>query len=225
MSDLLNQLVEFFRELVLTIGYPGIFAVMFTENLFPPVPTDPLLPFAGILVAEGDMVFVVVWVTAVCGALTGTMILYFVGAWADDHVIRRLVTRYGKYTGITQEGMDRAFRLFDTHGAWFILIGRSIPVVRSAVSLTAGMSRMSLPRFVILSTINSAVVTGFWITVGVLLGENWRDVFELFKTMRWPAAVVFIAVVVVLGVYYMRRRNHRRESDAGDSHPVPENSV
>ena len=208
MAEFFDQLVTFFEHLVLTIGYPGIFAVMFAENLIPPIPTDPLLPFAGILVADDEMNFFIVWITAVTGAISGTLVLYSIGAWADEHVIRRLVTRYGRYVAVTNEGLDRAFKEFDRHGAWFILIGRSIPIVRSAVTLAAGMSRMPLPKFIILSTINSALVTGFWILAGVFLGENWNEVWDRLNTEH----IILIGLILVT-IYLVFRVFRRRTQE------------
>jgi membrane protein DedA with SNARE-associated domain len=213
-----DQLVQFLQDLILSIGYPGVFVVMFTENLFPPIPTDPLLPFAGILVADGQFSFLIVWICAVAGAMTGTMLLYGIGAWADDHVIRRFIRRYGKWIGLSESQLDRAFALFDRYGAWFILIGRSIPVIRSAVSLTAGMSGMSIPKFLLLSTINSTVITGFWIAAGVLLGENWRTIFDALNESPW-LMVIGIALVVVGVIVY---RRHRRTQHMQEAFPPAE---
>lgn len=210
MSEFFEQLVIFFEDLVLAIGYPGIFAVMFTENLFPPIPTDPLLPFAGILVTEGKLDFFVVWIAAVTGAMTGTAILYAIGAWADKHVIDRVIGRYGRYIGLTTDSIDRAFRQFDRYGAWFILIGRSIPVIRSAVSLAAGMSRMSFPKFMLLSVINSTAITGFWIAAGVFLGENWEDVWDILGSR--PVIVLGLFLLAVIGLIYNMRRRWRKKS-------------
>ena len=213
---LFDQIVQFLENLILTIGYPGVFVVMFTENLFPPIPTDPLLPFAGILVSEGKFAFLIVWASAVAGAMTGTLLLYGIGAWADDHVIRRFVRRYGKWTGLSEAQLDRAFALFEKYGAWFILIGRSIPVIRSAVSLTAGMSGMNIPKFLLLSTINSLAITGFWIAAGVLLGENWDTIFDEFNESLW-LLIGGVAVVVVGVVVYLKRRRSQRSDDTPGS--------
>ena len=202
-----DQIVQFLQDLISSIGYAGVFVVMFAENLFPPIPTDPLLPFAGILVADGQFSFMLVWICAVAGAMTGTLLLYGIGAWADEHVIRRFIRRYGHWVALSEDQLDRTFGLVDQYGVWFILIGRSIPLVRSAVSLAAGMSRMSITKFLLFSAINSALITGFWIAAGVLLGENWRAIFDALNRSPWLLMTAAALIIVAFILYILYRRN------------------
>ncbi len=206
MADLVNEIAVWIEALILAVGYPGIFAVMFLENLIPPIPTDPLLPFAGILAAQGSMTVIGVWIAAVTGALVGSSILYFVGKRAGEPFVRSLVQRYGRWLGMEEAALDRAFALANRYGVAFVFIGRSIPFVRPVVSLAAGMSGIPLPLFLILSGLNSLIVTGIWIFAGYFLGENWREVLGLldrFEPILMPLLV--IAGVVLVGWFLARR--------------------
>ncbi|MDX2137354.1 MAG: DedA family protein [Chloroflexota bacterium] len=208
MSDLVNQIAIFIESLVLAIGYPGIFLIMLLENLIPPIPTDPLLPFAGILAAQGLMTVIGVWISAVAGALVGSLALYMLGRQAGEPFVRGLVRRYGRWLQIDEPALDRTFRLANKYGVLFVFVGRSIPVLRSAVSLTAGMSRMSLPAFALLSGLNSLLVTGFWIFAGYFLGENWGAALgfiDRFEPILTPLLIV-AAVLLVAGLIARRLR-------------------
>jgi len=213
MSEILQQLVAFFEGLVLSIGYPGIFLVMFAENLIPPIPTDPLLPLAGLLVAEGEMEFLIVWFTAVAGAMSGSLVLYSIGAWADDRVVRRLIDRWGGFIGVDEAGLDRAFALFDRYGAPILLVGRSIPLIRVAVTLVAGMSRMSIPKYLFYASIQSFGTTGIYIGAGYLVGENWREVVNFVQVSPVAAAIIGGVIVMLMGAWWWRRRKRREHGD------------
>jgi membrane protein DedA with SNARE-associated domain len=209
MAELLDSIATFFEALVAAIGYPGIFFVMFLENIIPPIPTDPLLPFAGILVAEGKLNFWLVWLTAVSAAMIGSVMLYAVGMWADERVIRNLVRRYGRYLEIDEAALDRALVLFDRYGAPMIFFGRMVPILRTAVTITAGMSRMAIPKFLFYSILNSLAVTGFWITAGVIMGENWPQILEFINRFQWVILGVGGAGLAWMLASWWKRRRRR----------------
>src|SRR6476620_8353159 len=116
--------------------------MQFIENVFPPFPTFTMRPFSGVGAAAGRLHIVIVWLAAVLGSLTGSLVLYSVGKWADERVVRNLVRRYGRFMGINDEGMTKAMVWFNRYGAPVIVFGRLLPVMRSVISLTAGMCRM-----------------------------------------------------------------------------------
>ncbi len=223
MAEVVDKIAVFIESLILAIGYPGIFAIMLVENVFPPVPTDPLLPFAGMLAGQQQLNVALVWVTAVAGAIAGSLILYTVGKRAGEPFVRSLVRRYGRWLQMSEHQLDEAFALYNRYGASFVLIGRSIPVLRSVVSLTAGVTGMRVSLFVIYSALNSLLVTGFWIFVGYLLGENWREVLAVIGRFEPVLTPVLIAVAVIaIGVLIYRRTRSSRQKysvsleEAGD---------
>lgn len=214
MADLVNQLVLFFEDLVAAIGYPGIFGIMFLENVFPPVPTDPLMPFAGILAAEGRLSVWGVWLAAIAGALSGSLVLYMIGARLGEPAVRALIQRYGRYVQITEDQLDRALSLFSRYGGRFVFFGRALPVLRSAVSLTAGMSRMPVPKFLLYSGAMSALVTGFWTYAGYTLGENWDTILDGVRRYQTPLIAAAVVLALAGSVYaygrYARRRAQQK---------------
>jgi membrane protein DedA with SNARE-associated domain len=211
VAELLDQIAIFMEDLILSIGYLGIIAIMLAENIFPPIPTDPLLPFAGILAARGELNFFGVWLSAVFGALVGSSMLYLLGRWADERVVRGVIRRYGRYIAVSERELDRSLELFRRYGAPLVIVGRAIPVIRATISITAGISRMKLWQFLLYSGINSAAVTGFWIFVGYQLGENWRDIVDGVRRYQTAFLIgVAVAVVVFVAVYVRRRGQKRR---------------
>jgi membrane protein DedA with SNARE-associated domain len=211
MVEVINQIAEWIQQLILTFGYPGVFGVMFVENVFPPVPTDPLLPFAGLMAAQGKFVVWLVWLSAVAGAVAGSLVLYAVGAWMDEPVVRGLLRRWGRYLTISERELDRVLALFNRYGAPAVFIGRSIPVMRSVVSLTAGMSRMPLGKFVVFTSLSSGLVTGFWTMVGYVLGENWTLLLALIEEFEpLLIALLVVGALAVVGIFAWRLAQGRR---------------
>lgn len=212
MAELIDLIAQFTEQLIQTIGYPGIFLIMLLENVFPPTPSDPLLPLAGILVAQGEMSFIGVWFTAILGAVVGSWMLYFFGMWADERVIRRFIQRYGRWMGISEEQLDRALDLFKRYGPSVVFFGRLFPVLRIGISLVGGMSRMPFIPFTAFTALSSAFATWFYIYAGYLLGENWREFLDIVDEMQPFIIGGGVIAAIVGGVWFIRRylRNRTR---------------
>lgn len=202
MAELIQQIIEFIQNLISAVGYPGIFLALFLENVFPPIPTDGLLPISGILAAEGRMTYPGVIASAVFGAVLGSLLLYGIGAWADERVVRALVRRWGRLLGMTEANLDLTLERFKQYGAPLIFFGRWLPLMRTVLSLAAGISRMPLGTFLLLTTTSTTVSSGIWVTVGYLLGENWPLILRLIKEFE-PLIIVGILVVGTIGVSYV----------------------
>lgn len=205
MAEIINRIAEFIQTLIVTVGYPGIFAMQFGENVFPPIPTDTLLPFSGVVAASGRLNIIVVWLAAILGSVTGSLVIYGLGAWADERVVRNLVRRYGRLMGINENSMSKAMNWFRRYGAPVVFFGRLPPVMRSVISLTAGMSRMPLPIFITFTALSSAFGHGFWIGIGYLLGENWRVILGVIDRFE-PIILLVVAILLVVGVVFLVRR-------------------
>jgi membrane protein DedA with SNARE-associated domain len=205
MAELINRIAEIIQSLIVTVGYPGIFAMQFAENVFPPIPTDTLLPFSGVVAASGRLNIFVVWLSAVLGSIIGSLVLYGLGAWADERVVRSLVRRYGRLMGINEQTMVKAMDWFRRYGAPVVFFGRLVPVMRSVISLTAGMSGMPLPLFLTFTALSSACAQGFWIGIGYVLGENWRMILDVVDHFE-PLIIIALGVMLVVGLLFLFRR-------------------
>lgn len=207
MADLINQIAAFIEALIVSIGYPGIFIMLLAENLFPPVPTEPLMPFAGMLVSQGKLTFVLAWASAIAGATVGSVLLYWIGKRANELVIRAIVRRYGRYLGISEVELDKGAEYFNKYGALSVFFGRMVPMLRGPVSLVAGMSQMHLPTFTLFSALSAAAASGFWLGIGVILGENWGRVVDLIRVAEPYLPLIALFAVLALALWwYLRRR-------------------
>lgn len=205
MAEILDQLSVIIREIIMALGYPGISLVMLTENLFPPIPSELVMPFAGFLVAEGRLSFVGVMLAGTLGAVAGATALYYVGVWLDEPVIRRFVRRFGRYFLISEEDLDRALAFFDRYGELVIFFGRLIPIIRSLISIPAGMNRMPLPKFLVFTTLGATIWNTILTVGGWWLGANWEQIIGYIKQYERLTLVVLVLAVVVFVV--MRVRN------------------
>lgn len=210
MAELLEKLALLIQDIITTIGYPGITGIMFTESVFPPIPSELVMPFAGFLAGRGELNFVGVFLAGVLGAVLGALLLYYLGMWAGDAVIRRFIARYGRWLTLSEADYDRALRFFSRYGEWVVFFGRCIPIVRSLISLPAGAERMPIPRFLLFTVLGSAIWTGLLTYAGMILGENWKQILvfmEQYQDLTMLAlGLVGVLFVVWLGYRMVTRR-------------------
>ena len=179
------------RDTITSAGYAGLVAIMIVENLFPPIPSEIVLPLAGYEVAQGELTFVWTLLAATGGALIGALMLYAVGRLGG----RPAIERYGRYLRIGEDEIVRSERWFARWGDWVVLGARLVPGARSVVSVPAGMARMPLTRFVVLTTLGSLVWNFVLIAVGYQLGSNWESIAGVIG-----GAGKVVIVAVVLGI-------------------------
>jgi membrane protein DedA with SNARE-associated domain len=197
------------EEVIAEGGYVVLAAVVFLENLFPPIPSELVLPLAGSRVASGDMGYVPAVVAATIGSVLGALVLYALGRFGG----RPLLLRYGRILRLDERRLDRAEEWFERRGDWLVLGGRVIPGVRSVISVPAGLSRMPLGRFVLLTTIGSAVWNAALIGGGWALGARWRELTDAVGAADvWIVAGVLAMVMLAIGVHLARRRRLRTAS-------------
>jgi membrane protein DedA with SNARE-associated domain len=195
--------------LMRAFGYLGLFLVLIIENLFPPIPSEAVLPLAGFLVGRGEMNFGLAVLVATAGGVVGALILYALGRWGG----RPLILRYGWILRVDAESLDRAERWSTTYGDWVVLVARVIPLARSIVSIPAGTMRMPLLRFTVLTTIGTGLWNIILIGAGQLLGENWEEVSNVAATYSDVGVGLLGLGVVAFGVYYLfRRRIKQRQA-------------
>ena len=186
MLDDLLRVVERAGEL-------GVGLLVALENLFPPIPSEVILPFAGFQAERGELNLALAWVAATAGALLGALILYGLGAWIGSERLHELAGRRW-FVVLSQKDYERGERFFDRHGGKIVLFGRCVPLVRSVVSVPAGVARMPVPRFCAYTVAGSAVWNALFIAAGYQLGQNYD------RVERWVAPFTY-AVLVVLAFW------------------------
>jgi len=197
MSRLFGDLITWVVDLVDRPGYVGLAIVVAIENIFPPIPSEAILPLAGFLAAQGRMTLVGAIVASTIGSVLGALVLYAFGYGFGERRVRALVRRYGRWALISEDDLDKSQAWFDRYGKSAVLIGRLVPLVRSLISIPAGIARMPLLPFVMYTTIGSGIWNVILISGGWLLGENW-DLITTYQGYFSSAFVALLAVVVLL---------------------------
>jgi membrane protein DedA with SNARE-associated domain len=188
---------------IVSFGYWGVVTLMVAENLFPPIPSEVILPLAGFLVWRGDLGFVPVLGVSILGSLLGAVTLYALGRWGG----RELVLRHARLLRVKEAELDRADGWFDRYGGVVVLVGRLVPGVRSVVSIPAGMAEMPVGQFALLTTLGSSVWNALLIGAGWTLGENWERVSYLVDSVSTFALGVLLLTAIGLGIWWWRRRS------------------
>jgi membrane protein DedA with SNARE-associated domain len=197
LSDIAAWVASVIESIVTSLGYVGIALVMLAENLFPPIPSELVMPFAGFLVAQGKMDLTAVIASGTIGSVLGAVILYYLGVWADEAIVRRFVRRWGKWLTISEGELDRALAFFGRFGEAVVFFGRLIPIIRSLISVPAGMKRMPIAKFLLFTTIGTILWNVALTLAGVWLGANWEDVLGFLKTYQnLTLAVILVAIML-----------------------------
>ncbi|MDA2964242.1 MAG: DedA family protein [Actinomycetota bacterium] len=212
MQDVINQ-----------FGYFGVALLVVIENVFPPIPSEIVLPFAGFVAQQGasavnatagaaqsDTTVIGMMIAATIGSVVGALILYFVSAAIGPERLRGFVERFGKWFGVKSADLVRAEEWFDRRSNAAVLVGRCVPLIRSIVSIPAGFRRMKLTSFVVLTAIGSAVWNIALIGAGALLGDQWERVGEYVGVFQW---LVIAAVLVFLVRFVASRLKKRRRQN------------
>lgn len=216
MADLLNRVVEIVQQIIQAGGYPGIALVMFLENVFPPIPSEVIMPFGGFLASTGEFSLFWVWIAGTIGSVAGAIVLYYLGWFAGDVVIRRFLRRYGKWIAISEKDYDRSLGIFRKYGEWIVLFGRVIPLVRSLVSIPAGAERMPFAKFMIYTTLGSAAWSGLLAVAGYALGDRWEEIIEFIEQYQDVVVVALVLLVVLFVAFLVYRRFTAKPEATGE---------
>ena len=178
----------FVVHVIETLGYFGVFIMMTLESACIPFPSEVIMPFAGFVVQEGQLSFLGIVVIGTLGNLVGSLIAYFVGLKGG----RPILEKYGKYILITEDKLDLADDIFNKYGAATVFVGRILPVIRTFISLPAGIARMDIKKFTLYTTLGGLPCTVILAYLGVILGQNWSVLTKYFHILD---AVLVIALV------------------------------
>lgn len=187
MEAVLSAIAVWVKDVIQHMGYPGILVLMAIESACIPLPSEVIMPFSGFLVSEGKLALFPAALAGALGCAVGSAVAYAVGAWGG----RPFIERYGRYVLIRRRDLDMADRFFNRWGLWAVFISRLLPVIRTFISLPAGISRMKFGPFIALSFFGSLPWCYALAWVGKLLGNNWESLRTYFH-----GADAIIGVVV-----------------------------
>lgn len=209
----MNQISEWVLAIMAKFGYFGIVFAMFAENVFPPIPSEVIMPAAGFAVAKGDLSLVLVILAGTLGCVLGALPLYYLGSLFDEERLVAFTKKYGKYLFVKPDDILASSRWFDKYGKKAIFFGRMVPGIRSLISVPAGMNKMSILPFIVLTALGSSI----WITVLTIAGYHFGNNYEVIETVLAPYSKIFLvlALLIVVGWFIKRRL----------SNPINRNSI
>jgi len=202
----LSDVAGWVQDVIERLGAVGVALLVILENVFPPIPSEIVLPFAGFVAQRGDGSVVVMIFAATVGAVIGALILYAIGALIGDVRLAGFIERFGRWFGVKPADLARAEAWFDRHAVAAVLLGRCVPLIRSVVSIPAGFRRMRLVPFVAYTAAGSAVWNTALIGAGAILGEQWDKVEPYVAVLQYVVIAVIVLFVVRFGVMKFRRR-------------------
>jgi membrane protein DedA with SNARE-associated domain len=199
MFDWITGLVE-------QTGYLGVAFLMLAENVFPPIPSELVMPLAGFTAAQGKLNIAGFVLAGMAGSIAGALLWYYVGRWVGCERLERWADRHGRWLTIAPEEVDDAMRWFRRHGGKAVLVGRVIPAVRTLISVPAGIFGMNLPAFLAYTAVGTAAWTALLAGAGYLLGDRYQQVSAYLN----PVSNAIVAVIVLWYLYRVVTFRRRR---------------
>lgn len=178
-------------------GYFGIFLLIMIENLFPPIPSEIILTFSGFVAEEAKLSLVLIIISSTLGSVVGALILYYLGYFLNDKIINILK--------LNKNNTNKTMTEFNKSGKKSVFFGRLAPIVRSLISIPAGIAKMNIMEFTILTTLGSLIWNTALIILGNMIGENYLIVSNIIKTYYKPLIVVFLIIYII-----KKRRNKNK---------------
>ncbi|MBP7992669.1 MAG: DedA family protein [Candidatus Magasanikbacteria bacterium] len=198
------QLTSYITTFIQTVGYPGLAAMMALEAIIAPIPSELIVPFAGFLISDGQFTWLGVLIATTIGSLAGAYFLYALGRYGG----RPLIAKWGHWVLVKPEDVAKTEEFFGKHGRKAILISKFIPIIRSYISLPAGLSKMPLGPFFLYSAIGSLIWNSFLVYLGFTLKNNWAAAAEKISSYETVGKylVVIIVVAWIVRHFYVSKR-------------------
>lgn len=208
MQDLIIEIMNNF-------GYIGVFLLITIENVFPPIPSEVILLFGGFMTTYTSMNVIGVIIASTLGSVLGAIILYYIGKILNKERLKKIITsKPGKLLRLKPEDIDKADEWFDTKGNKTVFFCRFIPVVRSLISIPAGMSEMKLVKFIAYTTVGSAIWNTVLVCVGAFAGDKKDYILSFLDEV---SHIVLILIIIVFCIFVYRFYKTRLKSSEQNS--------
>ncbi len=219
---MLIDLTDWVIDVIDKLSYVGVALLVALENVFPPIPSEIVLPFAGVVSRRAGATLPGMVVAATIGSVVGALVLYGIAAAIGPDRLHHFVERYGRWFRITMADIERAERWFDRRAVVAVLLGRCVPLIRSLVSIPAGFRRMRMATFLVYTVVGSLVWNSGLISAGYILGEEdrWRRIEDV---MSYAQYVVVLGILGAVGWFVWSRfaspeaRHQARERGRDDA--------
>lgn len=184
---------QWITDLINSAGYAGLTLLMFLENLFPPIPSELIMPLAGYLAGQEKLTLAGAIIAGTLGSVLGALPFYLVGRLIGEERLNHWIERHGHWVGMSLRDLRRVSRFFDQYGPLVVLFGRLIPGIRSVISIPAGLYCMPISKFLIYTALGSGIWSALLATAGYWLGQN----FDAVSTYIDPASKIIIGSLLI----------------------------
>lgn len=204
---------EFMLSIINQFGYLGVFLLIAIENIFPPIPSEVVLLFSGFMTTYTELNVVIMIIAATLGSLIGAIVLYYVGKILNKERLKKIVSgKIGKILRLKNEDIEKADKWFDTKGNKTVFFCRFIPIVRSLISIPAGMSEMPMLKFLIYTIAGSTIWNTVLIIIGNKVGENWVNILNIFEQYSHITLIVLVLIFIIgCTIFYMKKSKKSKD--------------
>lgn len=202
---------EFILSIMNQFGYFGVFFMIAIENIFPPIPSEVILLFGGFMTTYTNLNILMMVISATLGSLFGALLLYYVGKIFNKEKLKKIVSgKVGRMLRLKTTDIDKADNWFDTKGNKTVFFCRFIPLVRSLISIPAGMSEMPICRFIVYTLFGSLIWNIVLIALRSIVGENWTSILNILNTYSHVVVIILIIIFIsLIWLFYSKRRNNK----------------
>ena len=201
---------EFIIQMMNQFGYFGVFFLIALENIFPPIPSEVILLFGGFMTTYTKLNVIGVVIASTLGSLLGAIVLYYIGKILNKERLKKIIHgKIGKVLRLKASDIDKADHWFDTKGNKTVFFCRFIPIVRSLISIPAGMSEMPMGKFLLYTTTGTLIWNTVLSLLGNKVGENWEDILLIFENYSHIVAIILV-IIFLVGIYYFYHKKLKK---------------
>ncbi|NJL79101.1 MAG: DedA family protein [Richelia sp. SM2_1_7] len=199
-------MLDWITNIISSLGYVGIALLMFLENLFPPIPSELIMPLAGFTVTQGKLDLQIVILAGTLGSVLGALLWYYVGKVVSEARLRNWINKHGKWLTLSTSDIDKSKRWMRQYGKFVIFFGRLIPGIRTFISVPAGLDKMPLIPFILYSFAGSLLWTAILAYAGFILGNNYQLVEKYVGLL---SGIIIAAIIIFLIISFIRRQSRQ----------------
>lgn len=197
-----NWITEFMSN----YGYIGIFLLIALENIFPPIPSEVILTFGGFMTTYSDLTITGVVIASTLGSVAGAVILYGIGLLLDVARLEKIVDKWGHILRLSRDDIYKADSWFDKYGIWTVFFCRIVPLIRSLISIPAGMANMKFWMFLLFTTAGTLIWNIILVNVGAAVGSNWKSILDYMNIYSNIAYAILALLFIIFVVLFVKKR-------------------
>ena len=202
---------ELMISLMSKYGYLAVFSLVAIENIFPPIPSEVILLGGGFLTTTIGLNIVIMIIAATLGSLVGAIVLYYIGKIFNKERLKKIISgKIGKVLRLKEKDIEKADEWFDNKGNKTVFFCRFIPIVRSLISIPAGMSEMPIVKFLIYTTAGSLIWNSILIIIGNRVGDNWEEILGIFDKYSHIVAIILIIIFILFIIWFYGFRKSKK---------------